>query len=148
MALESATADKQRLAADLASSQPDLQRLRDELAAVVALLPPDPRGGTVEVRAAQFSAQRGMLDYEVVLTRERSGGKAISGVMQLVVVGESARSGDTTVTLRPVKVSIDAHEVLRGSLPLPDGFRPRQTTIQVLSGDAGKQLGMRVLFVK
>jgi hypothetical protein len=36
---------------------------------------------------------------------------------------------------------------LRGSLPLPDAFVPRQTTIQVLDRVGGKVLGMRVMLV-
>jgi hypothetical protein len=38
--------------------------------------------------------------------------------------------------------------VVRGSLALPDGFRPRQTTVQVLDRPGGKLLGMRVILVK
>jgi len=36
---------------------------------------------------------------------------------------------------------------VRGSLPLPQGFRPQQTTIQVLDRVGGKLLGMRVIYV-
>jgi hypothetical protein len=37
---------------------------------------------------------------------------------------------------------------VRGSQALPDGFKPRETTIQVLDRVAGKPLGMRVMLVK
>jgi hypothetical protein len=83
-----------------------------------------------------------------VLTRERAAGKPMSGVLQFVVAGEAARGGETALTLKPVAVSIGSHEIVRGSLPLPEGFKPRQTTIQVLDRVAGKSLGMRVLPVK
>jgi hypothetical protein len=49
--------------------------------------------------------------------------------------------------LKPVDLSIGAHEVVRGSQPLPDGFRPRQVTIQVLERAGGRALGMRVMLV-
>jgi hypothetical protein len=88
-----------------------------------------------------------MLDYGVVLTRQRATGKPMSGVMQFVMEGESARGTSARVTLQPVAVSIGSHQVLRGSQPLPEGFRPRQTTIQVLDRSAGKLLGMRVILV-
>jgi hypothetical protein len=37
--------------------------------------------------------------------------------------------------------------VVRGSLALPEGFRPRQVSIQLLDREGGKLLGMRVLLV-
>jgi hypothetical protein len=46
------------------------RRLRADLAFLVQALPPDPRGGNVEVRAGQFSAREGALDHQVVLLRE------------------------------------------------------------------------------
>ena len=57
-------AQEQKAAADeaLASSRTLTERLREDLAAVVQALPPDPRGGSVEVRAGQFSVRDGALD--------------------------------------------------------------------------------------
>lgn len=146
--LDAALTEKKALGAELAGGRAVAERLQGDLAAVVAALPADPRGGSVEVRAARFSAQGGALGYDVVLTRERAAGKPLAGVMQLLVTGESARGGSSTVSLKPVAVAIGGHEVLRGSLPLPEGFKPLQTTIQVLDRAGGKVLGMRVLPVK
>ena len=146
--LETALTDKKALADELAASRATTERLTDDVASAVASLPPDPRGGSVEVRSARFTVKGGMLAYDVVLTRERASGKPITGVMQLVVAGESARNVAATVTLKPVAVSIGKHEIVRGSLPLPEAFKPHQTTIQVLDRAAGKSLGMRVLPVK
>ena len=146
--LEAALADKKASADALAASRATIDQARDDLSAVVSALPPDPRGGGVEVRAAQFALKGGQLVYDVVLTRERSAGKPLAGVMQLVVAGASARGTDTAVTLKPVALSLGSQQVVRGSLPLPDGFRPRQTTVQVLDRVGGKALGMRVILVK
>ena len=98
--------------------------------------------------SGQFTTKGGMLSYDVVLTRERSGSKPMSGVMQLLVAGQPARGPETTVALKPVSFSIGSQEILRGSEALPEGFRPRETTIQLLDRPAGKPLGMRVLPVK
>jgi hypothetical protein len=49
---------------------------------------------------------------------------------------------------KPVDVSVGAHALVRGSLPLPDGVRARQVTVQVLDAPGGKTLGMRVMLVK
>jgi hypothetical protein len=146
--LEATLADNAGVAGDLAASRATAERLGGDVASVVASLPPDPRGGVVEVRAGRFAAQGGALAYDVVLTRERAAGKPMAGVLQLVVAGESARGAETTVALKPLLLSIGSYEVVRGSQALPDGFRPRQTTVQVLDRNGGKSLGMRVLLVK
>ena len=146
--LATALADKKRQDAELAAPHATAQRLRDDLAAVIGALPPDPRGGTVEVRAGRFAAQAGALAYDVVLTRERAAGAPLAGVMQLSVAGASARGVETSVTLKPVDLSIGSHEIVRGGQPLPEGFRPRQATVQVLDRAGGTPLGMRVMLVK
>ncbi len=146
--LDTALADSKAAASELESSRASTVRLREDLNAAVASLPPDPRGGSVEVRAAQFAASGGMLAYDVVLTRPRGATKPVIGVMQLVLAGDGARGAETTVNLQPVPVSVTSHEVLRGRLPLPEGFKPRQATIQILDRVAGKALGMRVILVK
>jgi hypothetical protein len=146
--LDASLATTQRQEAELAAPRAAAERARDELNAVIAALPPDPRGGAVEVRAARFAAQGGALVHDVVLTRERDAAKPLSGVMQLSVLGLTARGAESTVTLDPVKLALGAHAVVRGRLPLPEGFRPRQVTVQVLDAPGGKLLGMRVLLVK
>lgn len=146
--LQRSEADKATLGEQLSASQATAAGLRDDLEAIVQALPPDPRGGSVEVRAGQFSARPGALDYNVVLMRDGSPRKALSGVVQLTVSGESARGAPTTLALEPIALSMLGHEVVRGSAPLPEGFKPRQTTVQVLDKAAGKSLGMRVLLVR
>jgi hypothetical protein len=145
--LNTALADAKTSADELAASRANEKRAHDDVAAVVAALPPDPRGATVEVRAARFNVQGGVLDYAIVLTRQRANGKPLAGVLQLVVTGASARGADSTVAAKPTAVSIGSHEIVRGSVPLPEGFRPRETTVQVLDRPGGKALGMRVMLV-
>jgi multidrug efflux pump subunit AcrA (membrane-fusion protein) len=146
--LQATLAEKDALAGELTSRRAQAERLRDDLASVVQSLPPDPRGGSVEVRAGQFNARGGALDYQVVLLREGSARKSLAGVMQLTVAGESARGTATTLEPKPIALNLGSHEVMRGSLPLPEGFKPRQTTVQVLDGVSGKPLGMRVILVR
>jgi hypothetical protein len=89
-----------------------------------------------------------MLAYDVVLTRERPKTNATPGLMQFVVAGQAARGAETTLTLPPIALDAGGLQILRGSQALPEGFRPRQATVQVLDRPAGKMLGMRVLLVK
>ena len=146
--LAAALTEKRTVGDALASSRGATERLREDMNTVVAVLPPDPRGGGVEVRAGHFTTQGGMLVYDVVLTRERSGSKPMAGVLQLTVAGQPARGPETTVALKPVTLALGSHQIVRGSQPLPEGFTPRETTIQVLDRVAGKPLGMRVMRVK
>jgi hypothetical protein len=111
-------------------------------------LPADPRGGAVEVRAARISRAGEGLAYEVALARENAQGKPLAGVMQLVATGDSSRGAETTVNLEPVAVAVGSHQVLRGTVPLPQGFVPRQCTIRVLDHPGGQLLGMRVMYVR
>jgi hypothetical protein len=145
---DTALADHQKLAGELTASRATTEQLRDELGTVVAALPADPRGGSVEVRAARFAVKDGTLAYDLVLTRERVAGKPVAGVVQLVVAGESGRGSTAPLTLTPLPVSIGSHQVVRGSADLPEGFKPRRTTVQVLDHIGGKTLGMRVLPVR
>ena len=146
--LQRLSAENAASAEALARSRASAERLRDDLVSVLEALPPDPRGGSVDVRAGQFSARNGALDYRVVLTRDVASAKPLTGVLQLTVAGESARGASTSLALQPISLTLDRHEVLRGSLPLPEGFKPRQTTVRVLDRAAGTSLGMRVLLVR
>lgn len=146
--LAATTTQNKALQDELAGSRSRIERLSQDLATTVEALPPDPRGGTVEVRAGKFTVRGGALVYDVVLARDRAGNKPTTGVMQLQVVGSSAKSPQATVALKPVPVSFTAHEVVSGSQPLPEGFKAREATVQVLDRPAGRALGMRVMLVK
>ena len=98
------------------------------------------------LRAARFEVQGDTLAYNVVLSREHAGKNPFGGVMQLVVAGASGRANDL-VTLGPVPVSVGLYDTVRGTLPLPQGFAPRQTTVNVLDKIGGKLMGMRVVNV-
>lgn len=147
--LDKANAEARKRDTALGAAQSTAERARADLTALLATLPPDPRAAqnVVEVRAGRFTARRGSLDYEVVLTR-RKAAKPLAGVMQIVVAGASASGKPTTLTMDPVTLSVEGHEIVSGSMRLPDDFTPRQTTVQVLDRPAGRSLGMRVLNVE
>jgi len=138
--------ENKRLASEVATRGEAVQGLRQDIASLVASLPPDPRNAPVAVRAARFEVKGDTLAYNVVLSRERAGANPFGGVMQLVVTGASGRADDK-VTLAPIPVSVGLYDTVRGSLPLPQGFRPRQTTIHVLDKVGGRLMGQRVINV-
>ena len=143
--LRTALAEGQTLQAELAAAKTLTDDLRADLGFAIDALPPDPREGQVAVRSARFEVDKGLLSYRVALSRPATGRATIAGVMQLVVAGASPDGGERTVALQPVKLDIGRYEVLRGQVPLPAGFQPRQATIKMLDGSASRQLGMRVL---
>jgi hypothetical protein len=145
--LEAILTENKSTGTDLGAARANVQRLRDDLSAVIAALPPDPRAGSIAVRAARFATKGNTLSYDVVLTRERAGAQALSALMQLLVTGQNARGAENTISLAPIALAVGSHEVPRGSQQLPEGFKPRQVTVQMLDRVNGKQLGMRVYVV-
>ena len=140
--LAAAQATAQRQNEELAAPRAAAQKLRDDMTALIAALPADPRGGAVEVRTARFTVQGNALVYDVLLTRERAdAAPPLTGVMQLGVLGVTARGAETTVALKPVDVSVGTHALVRGSLPLPDGVQPRRVTVQVLDAPRRQDAG-------
>jgi hypothetical protein len=146
--LEDLLATQNRMADDLAANHRDLARQRDHIEALLAALPPDPRGGSVEIRAADFKVDSDKLGYDMVFTRTEPKGAPFAGVMQLHVAGRTAGGTETTIALDPVAVKVGAYEIAHGSLPMPAGFVPRQTTIRLLDRLGGRQFGMRVINVQ
>jgi hypothetical protein len=68
--------------------------------------------------------------------------------MQLVLAGDSPRGANASLALKPVAVTVGRYQSVRGSLPLPQDFKPNQATVRVLDRVDGNQQGMRVLLVK
>ena len=144
--LDTALADARRLTDELAAGNQTSARLRDDVSFLVAALPADPRGSAVEIRAARFRSNRNALEYEIALAQPGRG-KASGGQIELVVSGDSARAGPTTVSLDPVALPATATAVVRGKAALPEGFVPSQCAVRVLDRPGGQLLGMRLLNV-
>ena len=149
--LDATTSDSRTLAERLATSSQTTERLQKDMGSMIDLLPPDPRGGTVSVRAARFAIRGNTLDYEVLLTRGAPGSTPLAGVMQMSVAGSGGSAGGEltkSVATRPQSVSIGAYESLRGSVDLPSGFSAREATITVMDRPDGRVYGRRVMYVK
>lgn len=147
--MSAALAEREQIQAELAASRSSAQNAREVAASLVAALPPDPRGGAIEVRAARFEPRGGELGYDIVLTRGKAragaNAKPVGGVMQIVVAGSNARGVEATVPATKVEVAVGEHQSLRGSILLPAGFKPRQASIELFDREGGKRLGMRVI---
>jgi hypothetical protein len=114
--LEAIAAERTALADELAADRERTKSSRADQDFLIASLPPDPRPGAVEVRAARLIKQRGALAYEVLLTRSKGGNPPLAGVMQFVVSG-LVGGVERHITLEPIKINVGAHQSLRGNRP-------------------------------
>lgn len=146
--LEAARSEQQRLTQELAVARSEADGLRRDVESIIAQLPPDPRDAPIGVRLARLGVADGSLTYDLLLSRERTGGDTFTGIVQFVLAGTSGRGGKATIGLKPVDIAIDRYESVSGSLPLPEGFTPRQATINLLDRIDGKTFGRRVVFVR
>jgi len=145
--IASTRAENEKLSRELAAARDSVAPLQRDLTLFAEVIPPDPRGGVIAVRAANFANDAGKLGYHVLLTRDPKDGKPFEGVMELVVTGSRGGRADT-VTLDPLPVSVEHYRHLQGKLALPPGFEGRQVTVRVLDQAGGRLLGMRVLYVR
>lgn len=140
--------ERKRLADELADSRAAAGRFQEDLKAIVSTLPPDPRGGVVEIRAGRFVTTGTSLSYTVVLSRGRTTEAALPVSVQYVVSGDAVRGTSTVFTPAAQAASVGSSSIQHGTIALPDGLRPRQVTIRILDRNGDKSLGMRVLEVK
>jgi hypothetical protein len=145
--LAASLAERKQLADELADSRASAGRLQEDLKAFVSALPPDPRGGVVEIRAGRFVATGSSLNYTVVLSRGRASDAALPVSVQYVVSGDAPRGTSPVFTAPMQAASVGSSSVQRGTLALPADMKPRQVAIHILDRTGGKSLGMRVLEV-
>lgn len=135
-------------AANAAAAEDTAAQLKRELALFEAVMPQDPRGNPIGVRAARLARDAGGLAYHVLLSRDGDLPSPFGGMMQLVIIGNRASGASDTVTLGPIPVKVAGYEHFRGVQELPKGFEPRQATIQVYDRPGGQQVGMRIINIQ
>lgn len=152
--LDSTEADLARVRTDLARRQADssgadatIADLRRDIALYEDILPADPRGNPVGIRAARFVREDGGLNYHVLLSR-RQGEKPLDGTLQMVVSGRKAGGAPDKISLPAVPVHVGHYLHVKGLEALPSGFEPGQTSIRVIDKAAGQQVGMRVVNIQ
>ena len=146
--LQQATRESQAHQGSATASQRRVTELQADIAALLDALPPDPRGGVVQVRSARFRVEGAQLVYDIVLSRDRPGDKAWPGVLQLVLTGTAGGNDNATARLAPISITMGRYASLRGSQALPARFDARQAGVQVLDRTQGQLLGQRVINLK
>lgn len=147
--LETAKAESAQAATDAKTARRSAETLKQDLALVGELLPPDPRGGAIGIRAARFAPEGASLAWQTLLTREASAARLAKGVAEIAVVGRNASGRDEVLTSAPVPLAFEGSYLrVQGRIELPTGFTARQATVRVLDGEGGKVLGLRVFIIR
>ena len=64
--------------------------------------------------------------------------------MQLVITGDSAKGAEVSLSPQSVGIALGSHEVVRGNMPLPEGFTaPRRVVLGAAPADAWRALFSR-----
>lgn len=165
--LNSTNLDKQRLQSQVDRQNHELEELRTglekqtrradtaeksfaDLQASVQMLadavPPDPRGTTPGIRAADFSFQNGELGYKLLVMQDKPDAGTFQGKMEFAVEGRYPSGQSTTVDIPVSAVEIGYFGALAGAAELPRGFTPAQVTIRIRD-QAGKIAATRTIMV-
>lgn len=166
--LNSANADKQRLQAqlnqtsreleDVSQKEDRLDKQTSELQAMVAKLekdialfadamPPDPRGTSPGIRAAEFTVQDGQLNHFVLLMQDKGKETEFKGTMEFVAAGRYSNGRSGNVDLPSQTVSVGRYAYINGTAELPAGFTPRQVTIRIKPDGANRVVATRTIYV-
>lgn len=137
-------AENENLSQNLARAQTALKPLQEDLALLQEVLPADPRGGDLQIRAGRFYNEAEGLSYHVVLTQNESAKAAFEGSLQFVVQGRYPNGRTASLALDPVPLEVAGFQNMHGTVPLPDGLQASQITTRVLNGD-GATSAMRVI---
>lgn len=144
---DSARSTHEKLTADLNAAQARVKNIDRDLALFQDAVPPDPRGGPIGVRAADWTYEPGQLGYKVLIMRDKSQGAPFTGTVQMTIEGRYPSGKVNTVVGDPVALNLDRYEQLAGQLPLPPNFRPRTVTIRVIDGSQ-RQQAMRIFYTR
>lgn len=166
--LNSANADKQRLQGQLNQTTRDLEEIRQkegkldkqtsdlqatvdklekDIALFVDAMPPDPRGTSPGIRAAEFTINDSQLDHFVLLMQDKGKDSDFTGTMELVAAGRYSNGRYGNVDLPSQTISVGRYAYIKGMSELPAGFTPRQITIRIKPEGTNRVVATRTMYV-
>jgi hypothetical protein len=134
-------------ASQLQQSQAQLAKLQKDLQLFIAAMPPDPRGTSPGIRAADFKNNGGKLDYQILVMQDENKAANFQGDMELLVEGRYANGKRNTIPLPGVSIELQRYTHVQGEADLPPGFTPYQATIRILNHNTKKLSATRVIRV-
>lgn len=131
---------------ELTDARTRMQKAEQALTLFQDLVPPDPRGTDIGVRAGSFSRAPGKLSYQVLLMKD-SKGNEFKGTLRLTVQGVYRNGRSGAIELAPIDVTLGRYQVAQGTADTPEGFTANAVRIQVLDA-AQKPQAMRLYYVR
>lgn len=144
---DAAAASREQTQAQFASYRKTMETVERDIALFQNAIPPDPRGGPIGVRAADWDRQPGNLGYKILIMNDKADAPTFKGTLRLVVEGRYNNGRTNTLTSDPVPFSLDRYVQVAGSYETPAGFTPRQVTIRVMDGSE-RQQAMRIYNIR
>ncbi len=145
--LKDALARIQSQESELQRQQQEIDRLNSDVALFVETAPPDPRGTSPGIRAVSFNFANGQLDYHILVMQDPDKVKPFTGEVTLVAAGRYSNGRNANEELPPFPISLDRYTHLQGTVEVPEGFTPREVTIQIRSEGSDRVVAMRVIRV-
>ena len=144
---DAAVANREQAQASLAAYRKSMETIDRDMALFQAAIPPDPRGGPIGVRAADWDRQANSLGYKILIMNDNTNAPTFKGTVQLVVQGRYNNGRTNTLTSEPVPFSLDRYVQVAGNYETPAGFTARQVTIRVLDGEQ-RQHAIRIYNIR
>src|SRR5690554_6704237 len=132
---------------ELQRRQAEIDRLSSDLALFTETAPDDPRGTSPGIRAVSFNYEDGRLDYHILVMQDADKAQQFTGEVSLTAAGRYSNGRNGNVELEPFPVSLERYTHLQGTLEVPEGFTPREVTIQIRADGSDKVSAMRVIRV-
>lgn len=145
--LKEARARIQSQDTELQQHQPEIDKLTSDIALFAASAPDDPRGTSPGIRAVSFSYADGQLDYHILVMQDLGKTDRYTGEVTLTAAGRYSNGRNGNVELPPFPVSLERYSHLQGTIEMPEGFTPREITIQIRPEGSDRVSAMRVIRV-
>lgn len=145
--LKSAHARIETQDAELQRLQTEIDRLSSDVALFTETAPEDPRGTSPGIRAVSFNFEDGKLDYHILVMQDADKAQPFSGEVTLTAAGRQSNGRNGNVELEPFPISLERYTHLQGTVDVPEGFTPREVTIQIRAEGSERVSAMRVIRV-
>jgi hypothetical protein len=145
--LEEAQANLQRQTDLAAQSQQELTQLKQDVLVLANAIPPDPRGTSPGIRAADFANADKQLKYQVLIMQDKPDAPPFYGKVEFAVAGRYPNGNSTTLDIPADAVKVGHYALIEGNVDLPNAFKASQVTIRVRRSDNGELAATRTIKV-
>lgn len=128
--------------------QAQLSSLQEDIQMLVRDIPPDPRGTSPGIRAADLTSEAGTLNYQVLVMQDDPKAPTFEGKITFVVEGRYPNGRTNTINLDPIDFNVDHYKYVKGAVPLPDNMTARLVTIRVTQGEGSRLSATRTIRVR